>query len=115
VEATRSLPTGGPAQVFAAIIESKGCWHHELMTAMKTQLVDRYLLRNPAVSDGIYLVAWFDPTLWDPTDNRQKAMVGVRADIHALQGILSEQAEALSVNGRRIHAVVLDVSIGKKL
>lgn len=114
VEAIRSSSDGGPVQVFAALVESKGCWHPELMTAMKTQLVDRYLSQNPTVADGIYLVAWFDPTSWDPTDNRKKSIVGVRGDIGALRDALSEQAEALSVNGRRIHAIVLDVSIGKK-
>jgi hypothetical protein len=28
-----------------AVIETKGCWNRELRTAMKTQLVDDYLVR----------------------------------------------------------------------
>jgi hypothetical protein len=50
-----------------AVIETKGCWNAELMTAMQTQLKDDYLARL-AAPVGIYMVGWFDKPKWDPAD-----------------------------------------------
>lgn len=51
------------------IIEVKGNWNKDLMTAMEDQLVNRYLQSNPN-SCGLYLVGWFDSAKWDSTDGR---------------------------------------------
>ncbi len=51
-------------------IEVKGCWHRELKSAMKDQLVDRYLL-NKKCSHGIYLVGWFYCEEWTDEPRKQ--------------------------------------------
>ena len=114
VEVARSGSNGEPSDPVATIIECKGCWHPELMTAMKSQLVERYLAQNSVVTDGIYLVAWYNPRDWDPVDNRVRSVRGLRANIEELRTTLEEQARSLSVDGLRIRAVILDVSLGKK-
>jgi hypothetical protein len=55
---------------WAPVIETKGCWNRELYTAIGAQLVGDYMvnLRAPV---GIYLVGWFNKTLWDTTDSRR--------------------------------------------
>jgi hypothetical protein len=38
--------SGEKLDVVSSIVEVKGCWHDKLWTAMKSQLVDRYLHEN---------------------------------------------------------------------
>ena len=59
VDAIRQSEKSGSFNVITAVIETKGCWNDELLTAMKSQLVDDYLVRL-AAPVGIYLVGWFD-------------------------------------------------------
>jgi hypothetical protein len=70
VEAISRTETGETYNVITAVIETKGCWNTELLTAMQTQLVEDYLVRL-ATSAGIYLVGWFDKPQWDSTDSRR--------------------------------------------
>jgi hypothetical protein len=70
VDAIRQSENSGSFNVITAVIETKGCWNDELLTAMKTQLVDDYLVRL-AAPVGIYLVGWFDKTKWDSEDYRR--------------------------------------------
>lgn len=42
----------------SVIIEVKGCWNRDLQTAMREQLVDRYLKDNHC-QYGLYLIGWF--------------------------------------------------------
>jgi hypothetical protein len=70
VDAIRQSENSGSFNVITAVIETKGCWNNELFTAMKSQLVDDYLVRL-AAPVGIYLVGWFDKTKWDPDDYRR--------------------------------------------
>jgi hypothetical protein len=70
VDAIRQSENSGSLNVITAVIETKGCWNDELLTAMKTQLVDDYLVRL-AAPVGIYLVGWFDKTKWDSEDYRR--------------------------------------------
>jgi hypothetical protein len=70
VEAISRTEASKTYNVITAVIETKGCWNAELLTAMRTQLVEDYLVRL-ATSAGIYLVGWFDKRKWDPTDSRR--------------------------------------------
>jgi hypothetical protein len=70
VDAIQQSENSGSFDVITAVIETKGCWNDELLTAMKPQLVDDYLVRL-AAPVGIYLVGWFDKTKWDPADYRR--------------------------------------------
>jgi hypothetical protein len=60
----------GLYDTLTAVIESKGCWNKQLFTALKDQLYDDYMVRLRAPL-GIYLVAWFDKSNWDPKDHRR--------------------------------------------
>jgi len=88
----------------AVIIESKGCWNKELMTAMQTQLNDRYLkLTNDAC--GIYLIGWFRCARWK--DNKNCNFAGTKEE---LLTALENQANSLSLNTSKVSAFVLDAS-----
>jgi hypothetical protein len=67
VDALARSPGGEEYDVVSAIIEVKGCWHSELVTAMETQLTGRYLEDNP-LRHGLYLVGWFSCDQWDGRD-----------------------------------------------
>ncbi len=90
------------------IIEVKGCWHRELKTAMKTQLLDSYLAKNDC-RHGIYLVGWFLCEAWtgkNPTRTAVKFPT-----IERLNQFLQKQARSLSSGEKQLHAVVLDARI----
>lgn len=53
----------------AVVIETKGCWHKELHTAMEYQLKQRYLI-DSGHRRGLYLVGWFQPAA-KTSDQRQ--------------------------------------------
>jgi hypothetical protein len=61
--------TLGSHDTVRVIIETKGCWNPALKTAMKTQLVDRYLKDNDC-QHGLYLVGWYHCPQWDSSDSR---------------------------------------------
>jgi hypothetical protein len=101
----RSRPVADTA---LTIIEVKGSWHGELMTAMRTQLVDRYLKDN-SCQTGVYLVAWFNSTQWDENDRRKSA--AMRHEFAELKHELDKQATAVSVPPLLIRALVLDAHL----
>jgi hypothetical protein len=70
VDAISNADNSRTLSTITAVIETKGCWNPELMTAIRTQLVDDYLVRL-AAPVGIYLVGWFDKPKWDATDYRR--------------------------------------------
>src|SRR5207245_124218 len=92
----------------SAIIETKGSWNRELRTAMKSQLVDRYLWENRCRS-GLYLVGWFNCDAWDADDSR-RADAGAWTTAEA-RAFLEEQAAQLSTGNMDIRAVVLDTRL----
>ena len=69
VDAIRKSENGEAFSTITAVIETKGCWNPGLLGAIKTQLVEDYLVRI-AAPIGIYLVGWFDKRKWDPDDYR---------------------------------------------
>ena len=85
-------------------IELKGNWHEELMTAMRTQLADDYLIPEK-LRHGIYVTAWFDTALWnDPDDRRPEA--GSRNQDHTAAE-LGSQAETLRGLGLDVRSVIV--------
>jgi hypothetical protein len=91
-------------RAISVIIENKGCWNPELMTAMQSQLHDRYL-KLAGEACGIYLVGWFFCNRWDSKSNY--AFKGTKEELLAE---LTEQANALSGDGERLTAFVLDAT-----
>jgi hypothetical protein len=91
-----------------AIVEVKGNWNAELLSAMETQLRDRYLKQNRC-RNGLYLVAWFTCTKWIEPDPRRKQRP--RMSLTEAQESFSRQATQLSKDGYWIRSYVLDVSL----
>jgi hypothetical protein len=104
VEAISRTETGEMYNVIAAVIETKGCWNAEILTAMQTQLVEDYLARL-AASAGIYLVGWFDKAKWDLSDSRRARTPAWSRD--EAQSKLDAQAAA-QPPAFIVRAVVLD-------
>lgn len=96
-------------EIASVVLEVKGSWNYEVLTAMRTQLVERYLREHAATRRGIYLVGDFTCAAWvdGAGPRRSKALGGVAA----LQHRLDAQAEELSQGGVRVRAVVLDTSL----
>ena len=107
VDAIQRDPRTDELDTVTLIIEVKGCWHDELCDAMRTQLRDGYLKQNNCPY-GIYLVGWFMCPKWRDDDlNKTKTR---RQNLEDPRGFFDRQAEALSVNGYILRAVVLDTS-----
>lgn len=88
-------------------IELKGNWNRDLMTAMRTQLAEDYLLRDN-LSHGIYVTAWFDPRLWnDDSDSRRQQAATRARDITEQQ--LATKAEALLELSLQVRSVIIDI------
>lgn len=90
------------------IVEVKGNWNTELLTAMENQLRDRYLRENKC-RDGIYLAGWFTCTKWDATDKRKNQCSPML--LAEAKKFFSQQATAMSGDGFQIEGYVLDVSL----
>jgi len=90
------------------IIEVKGCWHREVETAMKTQLVGRYL-RESQCHHGIYLVGWFNCAQWDDKDSRKSS--APRKTAEEVQKQLDSQAAELSGPGVYVKAFVMNTAL----
>ena len=88
----------------SVIIESKGCWNKELLTAMQSQLSERYLTLADGAC-GIYLVGWYRCERWE--GRADCAFKGTR---EALIAELSAKAQALSVGKGALSAFVLDAT-----
>ncbi len=98
----------GQEQEICVIIESKGCWHSELLIAMETQLVNRYLKDNQC-RHGIYLVGWFGcPQCKKKNCKTKQCKTGSITD---LRNLLNKQTLDLSKDGATIKEYVLDVSL----
>jgi hypothetical protein len=89
------------------VVEVKGCWHTELKTAMKTQLLDRYLKENPCCH-GLYLVGWFVCPQWE-SDPRLKKVPFDSSD--AAKAWLKSQTQGLSTDDVLIRSFVLNASL----
>jgi hypothetical protein len=96
----------------AVSIELKCCWHRDLDTAMRDQLLERYLDEDD--NQGIYLVAYFDSPDWEDGD-RDNRRACRRRDLPETRSFFAAQAEALSaVEVADIDAFVLDCRLETK-
>lgn len=102
-----SIEIGG--RPVSVIIEHKRAHNTGVMTNMKDQLIERYLIPG-GFSVGIYLVSWFDD--FEKTDEKVKNCLGVNGPGKALE-MLASQAEALSKSsGFNLSAFVLECAKG---
>jgi len=105
-----TLQPDGTYDSIAAIIETKGCWHGELDTAMQTQLVDQYL-KDSGCPNGLYLVGWFNCDRWQEDTQRRQAADRAATDMPELQARLDAQAARLSEGTLGVRALVLNVAL----
>jgi hypothetical protein len=95
------------AEIVTVIVEVKGCWNRDLLTAMKAQLADRYLSNNES-RFGIYLAFWFECDAWDPKDPRRQR----RPWKHSLDELRSSLAvQAASLSAFAIQSLVIDTRL----
>jgi hypothetical protein len=103
------VPESEQYDVITAIIETKGCWNPELNTAMKDQLVDRYLNANDRCKHGLYLVGWFYCEQWGDTHSRKQRTP--RYGLEAAREKFANQAQSLSNESIHVRSVVLDTAL----
>lgn len=106
VDAFVRSPSGEIYDCVSIIIEVKGCWNEKLDTAMKEQLIDRYLNDNKC-QHGLYLIGWFNCNQWDRKDSKKPPNLNIE---EARQRFETQAAE-LSKQGVKVRAVVLDTSL----
>ncbi len=82
------------------LIEVKGDWNAEVETALRTQLVDRYL-RGKGLRCGLYVVFWFAGEGSDAEERAQR---------EALEQTLDAQARALRGEGMNVLVRVIDAT-----
>ncbi len=90
-----------------ATIETKGCWHKDLTTAMKNQLLGLYL-KDSESPQGIYLVFWFGSDGWSDADESKAKCHHWTLD--DARSFFDDQARKLSIGTTLIRAYVLDCS-----
>ncbi|OGV08813.1 MAG: hypothetical protein C4517_08895 [Stygiobacter sp.] len=92
---------------FKLIIEVKCCFNKDYLTAMKSQLADRYLKRNQT-KYGIYIAGWFTCESWDKRDGRVKRSVGRNKTLKEIEKYFAKQADELSQEEISVEPFVLD-------
>jgi hypothetical protein len=90
------------------IIEVKGCWNPDQKTAMRDQLLKRYLAQNDC-THGIFLLAWFLCDHWTAKDRRRRRMKFPTRS--KAEEYFKAQAAHLSTGSNRLRAIVLDATI----
>lgn len=105
VNAIRRMSDGKGFDPITAVIEVKGCWNDEVLTALNQQLVRDYMV-NLGASVGIFLVGWFDVAQWDAADTR-RAKVPKRP-VPEVQTELNQQATA-APEGFKVKAIVMEI------
>lgn len=103
-----AVAEGRSDDILTVVVEVKGCWHDDVMTAMESQLVDRYL-RDGAVSHGIYLVGWFLCDAWEKSGgHRYHKASRLGLTLESAREKFDRQASSHSANGRDVRALLLD-------
>lgn len=108
VAATTMSRSSRSVDSLKVIIEAKGCWNRQLLTAMRTQLTNRYL-RDNQCRHGLYLVGWFNCPQWDENDHRKK-----RVPVHSIDELrtaLNTQAIEVSRDGLAIETCVVNAAL----
>ncbi len=108
VETFKRGGSGEKLDLIEMVIEVKGRWNAGLKVSMETQLVARYMTDN-SVSQGIYVVGWFDSSGWDPDDSRSKKHRNM--SLAQAKDFFASQAISLTSTGRNVQSVVLDLSM----
>jgi hypothetical protein len=96
----------GPFATISLPIEVKGAWNNELLTAMRSQLVARYMT-DLHVDHGCYVVLWPDVEPWKGNDSRRSVVAAL--DQNAVIDELDRQAQDLRQEGINVEVVHLGI------
>jgi hypothetical protein len=102
VDAATGKP--GPYATLSLPIEVKCAWNSELLTAMRSQLVSRYMA-DLHTTHGCYVVLWPDIEPWDGSDPRRRVVASLDHDDVIEK--LTNQARELSEEGMHVEVVHL--------
>jgi hypothetical protein len=91
-------------------VEVKGNWHDEVITAIESQLGDRYL-QGPHGTTGIYVVGFYRGKAWGGVDVGRRTAAG-RRDRQELLAELELRSAALAKRGMTVHVRVVDLTLG---
>jgi hypothetical protein len=95
------------AEELTTIVEVKGCWHPDVISALDSQLVERYL-RATASRFGVYLIIWFDSIRWRDDDRRRDACARLDRD-ETMQTLAARAHELEAEHGLYLRVVSLMV------
>lgn len=109
VELSPPAKNGKPAATLSLVIEVKGCWNKELVTAPASQLRDDYMKAYKA-SSGIYLVMWFLCDKWTKDDYRKRDTQKLVPDgtFDACMDTVTTACNAASVGATTVTPFVVD-------
>lgn len=91
-------------------IEVKCNWNDSAKTALKEQLIDKYMSGKTATA-GIILLGWFECDIWDRNDNRRTAATALWSDMDSAIADLQKQAEKEQNNGSAVRSIVIDCTL----
>ena len=91
-------------------IEVKCNWNREAKTALRNQLIDKYMSGETATA-GILLLVWFECDKWDGSDNRLNKITSIWKDRNSAEEDLERQVERERANGNLVSAIVIDCGL----
>lgn len=97
-------------QALTLCIEVKCNWNGSAKTALKDQLIDKYMSGGTATA-GILLLGWFECSSWDNSDSRLAASTTTWPDAEEALVDLQDQADQGQKDGNDVRAVILDCAL----
>lgn len=97
-------------QALTLCIEVKCNWNPKAKTALKDQLIDKYMSGGTAKA-GILLLGWFECKDWDKNDKQQVKSTKVWINFESAQTGLENQAAQENTPDHLVSAVVINCSL----
>ncbi len=97
-------------QALTLCIEVKCNWNASARTALKDQLIDKYMSGRTATA-GILLLGWYACPKWDNADNREKKSTAIWPDINVAKDELKKQIDRERKNGILVTAKVINCTL----
>ena len=108
VTATALEATRRAVRQVRVVIEVKGSWHPDVLTALRRQMVDQYMTPH-GVRQGLYVVGEYTCASWVNSASKRRSirLGGPEALAHAIK----QQAAAVTNEMREVRATVLNVAL----
>lgn len=109
IDAAADFPYADEAPVLTIVGEVKAAWNPDLMTAMRSQLVNRYMV-DIGTKHGLYITLWFDTDWWAPDQGQSDRDRVAHLDRVSVLRQLRDQAREFAADGFHIEVAMLDMS-----